>query len=650
MKHDTVQRIRVVCIPFIIVVSSIAQDIVNTIIPPATIFEALALNHDIATKKKPKYRSPTSLVPSPDKTMMYIGEQTAKKITEYDLVAKAVKRRIDLPNEVTGITITADGKTIYATCASELWPSGVVCVIDVITGSIINCISDIGHFSRCPVLTPDKKKLYVVNVFSNDLAVISTVSNKVIKRVDMVREPYAAAITPDGKRLVVGNSIPNDRATDSEFVSCEISIYDTDADKVLKNIRLTRGSHSIFGVAVSPDGKYAFATHLIGKFNLVASQMENGWIHTNNIAVINIDNLAFVNDVSLDKSKKGSSNPWEITFATDGFEADSFFMCVSHAGSNCISMIKYKPFIETVLEKTAAGIDMGQRFTDLTEEIRKIVDIKSKGTRAIAAVGNKIYTAGYYDDENAVMEEHEITTVTDIGFFSEPVTHKIGTPVPQTGERLGERYYYDADLCMQEWQSCHSCHPFARPDALNWLLSEQSPSPKNAKSMLYSWWTPPTAWSGRRENARASIIAGVQIELGMSADPAVTVPMDTFFMYLKPVPSPYLVKGRLSEAAQQGRIIYYDSSKVDCIECHKGPLFFDDQKYNILDDPFDPEAMNTPGLNECWRTAPYGHTGEYKEVLEILNVDAHSNMRFNLSNGILTEDDIYNLEQYILSL
>ena len=79
--------------------------------------------------------------------------------------------------------------------------------------------------------------------------------------------------------------------------------------------------------------------------------------------------------------------------------------------------------------------------------------------------------------------------------------------------------------------------------------------PKNAKSMVYSWWTPRTNWAGKREDASQSIRVGIQEELFIQVIGEVqnmAVDMDTFFMRLKPVPSPYLVKGRLSESAQRG--------------------------------------------------------------------------------------------------
>jgi hypothetical protein len=118
-------------------------------------------------------------------------------------------------------------------------------------------------------------------------------------------------------------------------------------------------------------------------------------------------------------------------------------------------------------------------------------------------------------------------------------------------------------------------------------------------------------------------------------------------MYMKPMPSPNLVKGRLSEAAQRGRAIYYNKDKVDCIVCHPPPLFTDNKKYNTgLPDPYDATTeWVTPHIIEAWRTGPYGHLGEQWGVSEILAVPGHSN-----AISSLTADEMDDLVEYVLSL
>ncbi|MCX7727432.1 MAG: lactonase family protein, partial [Chitinispirillaceae bacterium] len=99
-----------------------ANPTIYRVAPPSVIFEVLALNRDLSTKKKPKYRSTSELVASPDEKYIYLCEETAKKIAIFDVENNNIVDRIRLPNNVTGCAVSKDGKTLYATCASDIWP------------------------------------------------------------------------------------------------------------------------------------------------------------------------------------------------------------------------------------------------------------------------------------------------------------------------------------------------------------------------------------------------------------------------------------------------------------------------------------------------------------------------------------------------
>jgi hypothetical protein len=72
--------------------------------------------------------------------------------------------------------------------------------------------------------------------------------------------------------------------------------------------------------------------------------------------------------------------------------------------------------------------------------------------------------------------------------------------------RKGEFYFHDAGICYQGWQSCASCHPGdARANGLNWdLLNDGIGNPKNTKSLLLTYQTPPAMWLGVRETAETA--------------------------------------------------------------------------------------------------------------------------------------------------
>jgi cytochrome c peroxidase len=208
--------------------------------------------------------------------------------------------------------------------------------------------------------------------------------------------------------------------------------------------------------------------------------------------------------------------------------------------------------------------------------------------------------------------------------------------------------FHDASLCFQHWHSCSSCHPGgARVDALNWdLLNDGLGNPKNTKNLLFAHRTPPAMITGVRDNAEMAVRSGIRHILFAVRPEEEVNSIDEYLKSLKPIPSPYLVKGKLSASAKRGRKIY---SKARCDSCHKGPLHTDMQQHNVgTGDGLDKDRkFDTPTLVEVWRTAPYlydGRAATIEEVLAIYNPNDKHGITSNLS---LTEFE--DLANFVLS-
>ena len=618
--------VRLLVVWILVLAGSIqAEDIIQSIAPPSVIFEVLALDHDIGTKVKPKYRSPIALVPSPDGRKIYIAEQTAKRIAVYNLETKSLEKPVLLPNEVTGLTISADGTTLFATCSSEQWPDGMVCVIGVTSGGggIVCSISEgIGSYPCSPVLSPDELRLYVCNRFSNSISVVMLSGCTVSNVMKAGREPFTAALTPDGKRLIVGNYLPADRADDSICVASTVTIFDTDRNSIIDTIKFPDGSHSLSDIAVSPDGKYAFVTNTVTRHRFFGDYAINGGI--SDLGVIDLSANSLISNVCLDFKDRGMANPWEVHYAADGFPPDSAFLLISHSGNSTISAIPVKPFMQKVQNAVTSKTNLQMDNTALTG-FRTIINTGLDGCRSFTAIGRRLFAAGYFDDNRPVMEEYPFCTNYTELIVQDAVLHSIGTPVQQTAGRLGELLFHSSKYSYGQGQSCHTCHPSARMNGMNWSMRSFYYS--NIPSLVNSWWTPPTEWTAESKNTHESIKVSVYRALKALVNDTLCLPLDTFCMYLKPFPSPYREKGRLSPSAQRGKMLYYNKDKVDCINCHKGPLFFDDSLYDVgVHDQYT-SYINTPSLVESWRTAPYGHIGSYTDIREIMELTEHSDIR-----------------------
>jgi cytochrome c peroxidase len=274
--------------------------------------------------------------------------------------------------------------------------------------------------------------------------------------------------------------------------------------------------------------------------------------------------------------------------------------------------------------------------------------LEGNGPRGLAVVGNKVYVAMYFTDNLSVVDLEEKSRYRKVSSIP------LGPPPQLTVQRRGQMFFHDADLCFQHWQSCASCHPDARVDALNWdLMNDGMGNPKNTKTMLLAHQTPPAMASGVRANAEDGVRAGItHIQFAVRPEED-AIAIDEYLKALQPVPSPYLVGGQLSEAAKRGKEIFY-SEKIGCSKCHPDPLYTDLQMHDVASrgqydrrDDFD-----TPSLVEGWRTAPYMHDGHYLTIKELL-VEGKHGAKHGTKGGdtsSLTEEQINDLVEFVLSL
>jgi len=598
-----------------------------------------------------KYLSPQAIVAFGDGNLLYIAQGSARQVAVFDPSSAKVTETIDVPAEPTGLAISATGSYLYVTCAE---PKGCLCVIDTDTNTIIKQIPA-GHGARSPVLSPDGNNLYVCNRFDNDVSVINTQDNKHVARINVLREPFAADITPDGKWLFVGNHIPAG-PPDAESVACKVSVINTKALNIDISIPLPNGSIGIHDITVSPAGRYVYVSHILARYTVPTSQLERGWINTNALSIIDARNKELIETVLLDDVDNGAANPWAVSCT-----ADCKYICVTHAGTHELSIIDAPALLEKIRnyrnnEKRAQQSNMqyifdsyGSTFSsNIPNElsflygIRNRIKLCGKGPRAIAIVGSRVYVAEYFTDS---------ITLVDMNKKPGPKTIALPlSPAPQmTRKRRGEMLFNDASICFQRWQSCASCHPGGgRVDALNWdLLNDGIGNPKNTKSLLLSHKTPPSMITAVRESAEAAVRSGIKHILFATCPEEDVVAIDEYLKSLKPVPSPYLVNGKLSKSAQRGRKIF---NKAGCSSCHAGPLYTDLQKYNVSTgkDVDKDVEFDTPTLVEVWRTAPYlfdGRAATIKEVLTTHNLGDKHGMTSNL-----TDNEIRDLAQFVLSL
>ena len=598
-----------------------------------------------------KYLSPVALAADSNGNILYIAGATANRVAVFDIESGTVRKNFFLQDKPNGLAISHDNARLYITAGSY---SGKVHVIDLNSGKHDGIIS-VGHTPMSPVISPDGRTLYVCNRFDDNVSVIDLVKEKEIAKIKVKREPVAAAVTPDGKYLFVANHLPFttsyasygpiiDYSYSSEYAASAVSVIETAENRQLSIIPLPGGATGLRGICLSPDGKYVYVTHILARYQLPTTQLERGWINTNALSIIDIDKLNYFNTVLLDDIDLGAANPWGVTCSPDGK-----YICVTHAGTHEVSVIDRIALHKKLEEVLSRGkvFDTFSPAADVPDDLgfltglRRRVQLMGNGPRGLTITGEKVYVAEYFSDTLGVID---LNPGTDYN----PQSLVLGPEQPISVERRGEMYFNDAKLCFQQWQSCASCHPDGRTDALNWdLLNDGLGNPKNTKNLLLSHMTPPAMVTGIRPDAETAVRSGIKHILFGEHTEGNAVAIDTYLKSMKPDPSPYLVKGRLNKSAKRGRKIFI---KAGCAECHPAPLYTDMKMYDVGTGTESEKGrlFDTPTLVEVWRTAPYlydGRAATMRDVLRRHNIrDAHGN------TSKLSDKDIKYLTEFVLSL
>ncbi|MDE7133725.1 MAG: YVTN family beta-propeller repeat-containing protein, partial [Rikenellaceae bacterium] len=182
-----------------------------------------------------------------------------------------------------------------------------------------------------------------------------------------------------------------------------------------------------------PDGKYVLVSHNLGRFQVPTSQLQQGWMNTSAVSVVDARSLQFLGSVVLDEPERGSAGVW-------GLACDGDKLVVAQSGTHDVSVIDYQRFIDK-FEKTA---DRSQLSYDLQflYGMRKRVRLDGNGPRRVALSEGRLFVPTYFSD-----------TLNVISLADGAVTSVAWNPSRmETAAQKGERYFNDAEYCFQNWQ------------------------------------------------------------------------------------------------------------------------------------------------------------------------------------------------------
>ncbi|MGA2620503.1 MAG: hypothetical protein ABSF26_23020 [Thermoguttaceae bacterium] len=597
---------------------------------------------------RPAYHSPLAMAFSPDGRILAVADHTASLLVRLDAQTGKLIGQTEVSGQPAGVAWSPDGSTAYVT----LYRANHIAELDS-SGNLRRTLPG-GGWPVGAATAAKRGWLLAADYASNSVSIVQCPAGRPIARLPVARMPYFLAVSPDEKLAVVGNRLPAGDASQPS-VSAVVGLLDLDALVPLADVPLPPNSTNVHGVAISPDGHWAYMVHTLGHTAIPTTQIEYGWISANALSVIDLATKKRYATVLLDQPEHGAADPWGLALSRDGATA-----WIALAGAQQVARVDLEklhrllpPLLPEVAqiaappEQRSDGTEgptsrfvTGQRVTAADDPtavelvvgdrpaaygmglylpgIVRRIDLPGKGPRGLALSpdGRQLAVAMYFAGTVVWIDAKTLS----VG----KVTHldDVEERGSEADARRGESIFHDATYCRQQWLSCATCHPDARVDGLNWdLMNDGAGNPKNTRSLVVSHRLRPAMWRGVRPDMESAVAAGFEHILFRAAPAADLRAVAAYLRTLRPEPSPRLVDGQLSPQARQGQAVFQDP-QTGCARCHRGPLLTDSTLHDVgthaeTDWP-EENQFYTPSLLEAWRTAPYLHHGKVRSLREVV--------------------------------
>jgi DNA-binding beta-propeller fold protein YncE len=605
---------------------------------------------------------------SKDGALLAASDATAGELAVLDGKAGTSLRTVKLQGEPKGLAWSGTGKVMVAE-----YSAGTIAEVDATAGSVLRRL-DVGPKPTDVALSADGSKIVVPDFALNQVFIVDSATGKTQATVPVDRYPFAVAMA--GNTAVVTHLLASGDATKSDSAAA-VSLIDVGGGKVSGSVKLPFGSSAVRGVRCSPDGKWAYVVHTLGRMNVPTTHLLRGWVYTNALSIIDLTNKKVYATTLLDRISEGAANPWGVDISADGktlwvsasgvhqvLRVDVGMLHKLLTGPIPSELVKAggrapttynrfkngytKPLSDIWFEiaadpskRSLLADDLGALYSAGLLDIIRLAPAQGPRGVALSPDGKQLAVAIYYGGQVGLVN----ATTSQIDKYV-----NVGTQPDETWERQGERIFNDGSRTLQGWLSCASCHPDGRTDGLNWdMLNDGAGNPKNTHTMLYSPNTPPVMSHGQRATAAVAITAGFKnIEFVM---PERSWEMAVGAWLNAVAAEPYLKNGaKHSESAIRGEAAY---KKADCGSCHSGRYYTDLKPHDVgtkgvRDLAGDSPEFYSTTLADLWRTAPYLHDGSAATLKDVLTTKNVGDKHGKTSN--LTAQEIDDLVQYMLEL
>ena len=568
-----------------------------------------------------QHRSPVDLAISPSGTWLVTANEVSDSVSLVRVADATLVNEVAVGDHPADVVFTPDGKRVLV---SNTW-SGEITILEIVDDKLqVSGQVDVG-FHPCGIaVTPDGKHAYIGLAASGQVAEIDVLNAKLVRRIDVGQWPRYVSVSNDGKRLAVGCSGES-----------KIAVVDIESGDILYDEPLS-GGINLGHMLTSKDGTYVYFPWMIYRNNpITVRDIQRGWVLASRVGRVRLDGPSYREAISLDVPRLAVADPHGIAISDD----EQRMVCSS---SGTHELLVYRlpdaPFVGT----GGPGDLIDRRLQQDRDRFDRI-EVGGRPMGMQMTDNRTVWVANYFRDSVQVVDIESKEVVREI---------KLGSPVETTLARKGMQVFYDGEMSLDQWYSCHTCHQDGGVNSKP-MDTKNDGSIRTLKTVLPLFdivETKPWTWHGWQNDLDEAMHKSVTSTM-MGPEPTEEEKraLIAFLKTLRRPPNPFRDSPELAGAIRRGKQLFH-SSRAGCADCHNGPHFTDGQIHDVGtgsdDDVY--AGYNTPSLVGTYRKVRWLHTGRARDLQRVVN-DLHSPTKV-AGETELSEEEAADLIAYLKSL